>query len=319
MWKVIIRRILIMIPQLFILSLLVFLLAKMMPGDPFSGLIGPNTGPKQIAALREAAGLNDPWWQQYIHWISNAAHGDLGMSYTMKQPVSTLIGSRMVNTFWLSLLAMILTYALAIPMAISAARHEGSLWDRILLIYNSVTFGIPAYVVYLLFIFIFGFTLGLFPTGGTVDPNVSGFFPTLINKIYHMILPAITMALLGTTAIFTYLRSGILDEQTQDYVKTARAKGVSEDHVFTRHILRNALLPIAANFGFVITGLLGGAIFAETIFGYPGLGKLFITAITGRDYSVITALILLNGFLALLGALLSDIIMAIVDPRIRIE
>lgn len=319
MWKVIIRRLLIMIPQLFILSVMVFMLAKMMPGDPFGGLIGPNTDPKQIEALREAAGLNDPWWQQYINWVQNAFHGDFGMSYTMKQPVTTLIGSRMVNTFWLSLLAMILTYLLAIPMAISAARREGSWWDRVLLIYNSVTFGIPAYVVYLLFIFIFGFTLGWFPTGGTVSPSATGFFPVLMSKIYHMILPAVTMALLGTTAIFTYLRSGILDEQGQDYVKTARAKGVTENRVFSRHILRNALLPIAANFGFVITGLLGGAIFAETIFGYPGLGQLFITAITSRDYSVITALILLNGLLALFGAMLSDIIMAIVDPRIRIE
>ncbi|WP_022791497.1 ABC transporter permease [Weissella halotolerans] len=319
MWKVIIRRLLMMIPQLIILSVLIFLLAKAMPGDPFSGLIGPKTDPKQIEALREAAGLNDPWWQQYTHWMSNALHGDFGMSYTMHLPVSELIGSRMINTFWLSLLAVILTYLIAIPMAIFAAKNEGSWKDQVLLVYNSITFGIPAYVIYLFAIFVFGFVLGWFPTGGTVSPEASGWLAELGSRIYHMILPATTMALLGTTGIFTYLRSGILDEQNQDYVKTARAKGVGENAIFTRHIFRNALLPIAANFGFVITGLLGGAIFAETIFGYPGLGQLFITAITSRDYSVITALILLNGVLALIGGMLSDIIMAIVDPRIRIE
>lgn len=146
-----------------------------------------------------------------------------------------------------------------------------------------------------------------------------GTIPVFLSKIYHMILPAFSLAVFGTVGIFTYFRSGILDEQTQDYVRTARAKGVKERVIFRRHILRNASLPIASNFGFVITGLLGGAIFAETIFGYPGLGQLFITSITGRDYSMITALILLNGFLGLLGALLSDIIMAMVDPRIRIQ
>lgn len=319
MWKVIIRRILLMIPQLFILSVLVFLFAKLMPGDPFSGLIGANTDPKEIEALRKAAGFYDPWWQQYIRWIGNAFHGDLGMSYNLHMPVTTVIGQRIGNTFWLSLFSVILTYLLAIPMSISAAKNEGKWKDRIWLTYNSITYGIPAYVVYLIIIFIFGFTLGWFPTGGSVSPEATGFFGVFFSRIYHMILPAFSMAILGTVGIFTYFRSGILDEGTQDYVRTARAKGVKEKHIFTRHILRNASLPIAANFGFVITGLLGGAIFAETIFGYPGLGQLFIESINGRDYSLITSLILFNGFLALVGALLSDIIMAIVDPRIRIQ
>lgn len=319
MWKVIIRRVILMIPQLILLSMLIFLLAKLMPGDPFSGMIGPQTDAHELEALRKAAGLDDPWWQQYVRWIGNAFHGDLGMSYNMHLPVATVIGQRAVNTFWLSLLSVILTYLFAVPMSIVAAKNEGKWQDRLWLTYNSITFGIPPYVVYLLMIFIFGFVLGWFPTGGTVSPNASGFVAVFFSKIYHMILPAFCMALFGTVGIFTYFRSGILDEETQDYVRTARAKGVKEKSIFTRHILRNASLPIAANFGFVITGLLGGAIFAETIFGYPGLGQLFIQSITGRDYSIITALVLLNGFLGLMGALLSDIIMAVVDPRIRIQ
>lgn len=319
MWKVIIRRILLMIPQLFILSILVFFFAKLMPGDPFSGLIGPHTDPHEVEALRRAAGLYDPWWEQYLRWLGNAIHGNLGMSYNLKEPVMTVIGHRAVNTFWMSLLSVILTYLFAIPMSIVAARNEGKWQDQLWLTYNSITFGIPPYVFYLLIIFIFGYSLNWFPTGGTVSPNAMGTIPVFFSKIYHMILPAFSLAVFGTVGIFTYFRSGILDEQTQDYVRTARAKGVKEKVIFRRHILRNASLPIASNFGFVITGLLGGAIFSETIFGYPGLGQLFITSITGRDYSMITALILLNGFLGLLGALLSDIIMAMVDPRIRIQ
>ena len=148
------------------------------------------------------------------------------------------------------------------------------------------------------------------------DPGTAGY---VFSKMYHMSLPAITYAILGTTAIIQYLRTEVIDAKTMDYVRTARSKGVPVRKVYTRHIFRNSLLPIAAFFGFTITGLLGGSIFIETIFGFPGLGQLFILSILSRDYSVITALVMLYGFLALLGSLLSDIIMSIVDPRIRIE
>ena len=140
-----------------------------------------------------------------------------------------------------------------------------------------------------------------------------------MNKLYHILLPAFTYAVLGTTTVIQYLRSEIIDAKVQDYVRTARSKGIPMKKVYSRHIFRNSLLPIAAFLGFTITGLLGGSIFIETIFGYQGMGQLFILAITSNDYSVITALVMLYGFLALLGSLLSDIIMSIVDPRIRIE
>ncbi|URZ87910.1 ABC transporter permease [Floricoccus penangensis] len=319
MWKTVLKRVLMMIPQMFLLSVIVFLLAKAMPGDPFSGLIAPGTDPAQIERLRELAGLNDPWWQQYLRWMGNALHGDFGVSFVLKQPVSRVMGDRIGNTLWLSLMTTIILYIVGIWMGMVAARNEGKWQDKVLLIYNSITYGIPPFIIYLFAIFIFGYTLRWFPTGGTVDVNASGFFGVLFSKIYHMILPAVTMALLGTVTIFTYIRTGILDEQVQDYVRTARAKGVSENVIFKKHILRNALLPIAANLGFTITGLLSGAIFAETIFGYPGIGQLFTSSIVQRDYPMLTTLILFSGILALIGSLLSDIIMAWVDPRIRID
>lgn len=320
MWKTILRRFMVMIPQLFVLSLLIFIMAKFMPGDPFTGLITPETDQIRIAELREKAGLNDPWYQQYGNWIVNAAQGEFGKSYQQKLPVADVLGQRAVNTFWLSLLTVILLYALAVPLGVLAGRFQNSIFDRGVVLYSFVTYAIPTFVLALIFIYIFGFELGWFPTTGSVDIREdSGSFGYLLSKIHHMLLPAITAAILGTTGVIQYLRTEVIDAKNMDYVRTARSKGVPQSKVYTRHILRNSLLPIAAFFGFTITGLLGGSIFIETIFGYPGMGQLFVSSISARDYSVITALVMLYGFLTLLGSLLSDIIMSIVDPRIRIE
>jgi peptide/nickel transport system permease protein len=320
MWKTVVRRFLIMIPQLIVLSILIFILAKFMPGDPFTGLITPETDPAVIEELREKAGLNDPWYVQYWNWITNMLQGDFGDSYTFKVSVASLIGDRGMNTLWLSLLSVILTYLIAIPLGMIAGRYQNTLRDKSIVLYSFVSYAIPTFVLALIFLYIFGYQLQWFPTSGTVDvghePGTAGY---LWSKIYHLILPAVTYAVLATTGIIQYLRSEIIDSQTQDYVKTARSKGIPMRKVYTRHIFRNSLLPIAAFLGFSITGILGGSVFIETIFGFPGMGQLFIQSIQGRDYSVITALVMLYGFLALLGSLLSDIILSIVDPRIRIE
>lgn len=319
MAKTIIRRLLIMIPELVILSILVFMLAKLMPGDPFTGLLTPQTSAEQIHQLKVQAGLYDPWYIQYWHWIVRMFHGDLGMSYQFKSPVASLIAERATNTLWLSLLTVILSYAIAIPLGVVAGRYENSKKDKLIQFYSFVVYAIPAFVFYLLGVYIFGYKLHWFPTSGSVSVNAEEGMSYLFSRIDHMILPAVLMALLSTTSIIQYLRSEIIDNTNQDFVKTARAKGVSERSVFWKHILRNSLLPIAAFFGYSITGLLGGSIFVETIFGYPGMGLLFMDSIGSRDYSVITALVMLYGALNLLGTLLSDIVLSIVDPRVRIE
>ncbi|MEK4762581.1 oligopeptide ABC transporter permease [Viridibacillus sp. FSL E2-0187] len=320
MWKTILRRFLVMIPQLFVLSLLIFIMAKFMPGDPFTGLITPETDPSVIEELREKAGLNDPWYTQYYHWITNALKGDFGDSYTYKVAVSTLIGERALNTLWLSLLSVFLLYAIGIPLGVLAGRFQDTILDKIIVFYSFISYAIPTFVLALIFLFLFGYQFPIFPTSGTVDVKYDpGTMAYYWNKIYHMLLPAITYALLGTVGIIQYLRTEIIDSKSMDYVKTARSKGLPISKVYSKHIFRNSILPIAAFFGFTITGLLGGSIFIETIFGYPGMGQLFISSIQSRDYSVITTLVMLFGFLALLGSLLSDIIMSIVDPRIRIE
>ncbi len=320
MWKTILRRVLLMLPQIFILSVLAFLIAKMMPGDPFTGLITPETDPNTIEALRVKAGFYDPLPVQYWNWISKAFHGDFGQSYTYKYEVTKLIGERIGNTVWLSLVTLILTYLIALPLGMIAGRYQNSWADKVIVVYTFITYSIPVFVFALLLLWLFGYTLGWFPTRGSVDSNVvSGTLGYYVNKFHHLILPAFTMAILSTTGTIQYLRTGVIDAKAQDYVRTARAKGVPEKVVFNRHIFRNSILPIAAFLGYEFTGLIGGSVFIENIFSYPGMGNLFVSSITGRDYSVILALLLLFGTATLLGTLLSDIIMSIVDPRVRVQ
>ena len=319
MWKTILRRVLIMIPELVILSVIVFIISKQLPGDPFTGSISPKTSPEQLHHLMKINGLYDPWYQQYWNWIIHLFHGNLGTSYEYQEPVSTLIASRAVNTFWLALLTMVMTYAIGLPLGLYAGRHEGKLQDTLVRIYSYMTMSIPFFVVLVLGCWIFGYDLNIFPTAGSVSPTAGGLFPVLFSRIYHMILPATLGALFATSGITQYLRSGVVDAKNSNYVKTAKAKGVSMKNIYRHHILRNALLPIAAFAGYSITGLLGGSLFTEQIFSYPGMGLLFLNAVNYRDYTVMTALVLLYGFLSLLGTLLSDIALSVIDPRIRVK
>ena len=292
----------------------------MMPGDPFTGLITPETDPNTIEALRVKSGFYDPLPVQYWNWISKAFRGDFGQSYTYKYEVTKLIGQRIGNTVWLSLLTMILTYLIALPLGMIAGRFQNSWADKVIVVYTFITYSIPVFVFALVLLWLFGYTLGWFPTRGSVDSDVvTGTLGYYVNKFHHMILPAFTMAILSTTGTIQYLRTGVIDAKSQDYVRTARAKGVPENVVFNRHIFRNSILPIAAFLGYEFTGLIGGSVFIENIFSYPGMGELFVSSITGRDYSVILALLLLFGTATLLGTLLSDIIMSIVDPRVRVQ
>ncbi|WP_411342668.1 oligopeptide ABC transporter permease [Paenibacillus sp. WLX1005] len=322
MWKFTLRRILIMIPQLFVLSVLVFFLAKAMPGDALTGLIqnNPNLSPQMIAEQRERLGLNDPATVQYARWLGNLFKGDLGVSYVHKVDVTYLIGSRLANTFYLGVAILILTYIISIPLGILSGRYQNSLLDKTITGYTYLSFATPLFIFALVVIFVFGFQLGWFPTSGSIDPGLQpGTWDYFANRIYHMILPAFAGAFVSTTATIQYLRNEVIDTRLKDFVKTARSKGVPESKVYSRHILRNSLLPIAAFLGYDLTAVLAGNLFIESIFGYPGLGQLFLQSITQRDFSVVTALVMISGLLALIGTLLSDIILSWVDPRIRIS
>ncbi|KMN46276.1 ABC transporter permease [Bacillus cereus] len=322
MWKFILRRILIMIPQLFILSVLVFLLAKAMPGDALTGaeMANPKSDPKVIEEQREKLGLNDPVTTQYVRWIKNAVQGDFGVSYAHKMQVTDLIGERLGNTILLAVVILILTYIIAIPLGVISGRWNDTWGDRLITLYNYLGFATPLFIFGLIMLFLFGFQFPIFPTGGSVDPQVeTGTLAYYMSKFNHILLPALSGALIATVGTVQYLRSEIIDTKHKDFVRTVRAKGVPESKVYSRHILRNSFLPIAAFLGYEITGLVTGALFLENIFSYPGIGQLFIQSMGQRDFSVVTAIVLFTGFATLLGTLLSDIILSIVDPRIRID
>ncbi|MFV0342119.1 MAG: oligopeptide ABC transporter permease [Anaerocolumna sp.] len=320
MWKTILRRILVLIPQVFVLSLLVFILANFMPGDALTGKIDPNTSPARLEELRQKWGFYDPWYVKYGRWASNALQGDLGDSTAYKMPVMQLIGDRASNTFWLSLLTFFITYIIAITCGILSGRYHGKAIDRVVTFYTFLALAMPSIVLGVINIYVFSIKLDIFPLGGTVATEIpKGTMQYVFSKIHHMLLPALTGGVLYTVGTIQFLRNEIIDYKNSDFVVTARSKGVPEKKIYSRHILRNAFLPIASQLGFDITFLIGGSIFIERVFSYPGMGNLFIESILRRDYSVVNALIILFAVLTVLGTLLSDIIMTIVDPRIRIK
>ena len=320
MWKFIVRRLITTLPQILLLSMLVFFMAKLMPGDALTGLIDPSLDPATIAEQRERLGLNDPWHIQYIDWISNAVTGDLGQSFRFKMDVTELIGQRLNNTVWLSLTTLVFTYLIAIPLGITSGRYNDTLRDQMITGYTYVGFATPLFIFALVMLWMFGFKFGWFPTGSSVQAGLTpGTWEYFLSRAHHLMLPSLSMALITTVSTVQYLRNEIIDTKQKDFILTARAKGASESRVYNRHVLRNSLLPIAAFFGFEITGLIGGTVFIETIYSYPGMGLLFMEAITGRDSSVVISVVLLFGIASILGALLSDIILSLVDPRIRIK
>lgn len=291
-----------------------------MPGDALSGLIDPTIPVEQIERLREQMGLNDPWYIQYKDWVVAMLQGDFGHSFFKQQPVLDVIGDRMLNTVWLGLFSTVLIYLIGLPLGLISGRWNDSLLDSAITGYTYLGFATPTFIFGLVMLLVFGYTLGWLPTGGSVGVGVTpGTLEYVISKFQHLVLPSFSIALIGLVGTVQYLRSGIIETKQKDFVTLARAKGVSEGKVYTKHIFRNSILPIAAFFGYEITSLLGGSLFIETIYGYPGMGRLFLESISIRDFSVANVLILVFGMLSILGALLSDIILSIVDPRIRIK
>lgn len=332
MWKTIVRRFLILIPQLLALSLLIFLLASIMPGDALRGRMGPDTPPAVLEHLMELHGLNDPWYVQYGRWMRSVIfERDFGSSLVHNRPVLDIVRGRIMNTVRLSMLTTFFTYLIAIPLGLLAGRKHGRPVDKLVMLYTFVALSMPTVVLAVVNLLVFGFgynfnffgfvvNLGVFPTNGSIDARVvAGTLAAFFSRLRHLILPAITLASISTISIIYFLRSEIIDYETSDFVLTARSKGVSESKIYRNHILRNAFLPVAGSMGGIIAGLFGGSIFIETVFSYPGMGELFLTSIVGRDFPVVNMLVMFFAVLSVVSMLVSDIIITVVDPRIRIK
>ena len=321
MWRTLLRRFFILIPQLIALTLVVFVLAQFMPGDALTGLIDPDMTAEDMEIIRTQLGLDVPWYTQYSRWIiAIITEGDFGRSTSHMRPVTDIIGERAANTFRLSLISAILTYLIATPLGVIAGKYKGHFIDRAIVFYTFIALAMPTIVFAMINVFIFGFNLRWFPTHGSVDVTLaSGTLGYWLSRIHHIMLPALTGALLSTVTIINLLRSEIIHYQDTDFVRCAKAKGVPSSKIYTRHIFKNASLPVISSLSFIVASLLTGSIFIEQIFSYPGMGNLFITAILQRDFPVVNGLVVLYGVFTVLGTLLADVIVTIVDPRIRIK
>ena len=321
----IVRRLILLIPQLILISIVTFALAWIMPGDIVSQRMlmedEQMISLHEMYRMREVLGLDDPWYQQYTRWMSNILRGDLGVSFQHHRPVTELIRDRMGNTFRLSLTSVILVFTIAVPFGILAGRYYRRPLDKAIQLYGFVGVALPNVVFAILLVWLFAFRLGWLPFFGSVDPLVvgTGLLPVFMSRIRHLILPTLAIAIGGGVSTIYFLRSQIVEGRSSDYAMTAKAFGIPEKVVFRRHILRNSLMPFAPVAGFIFVGLFGGSILLERLFSFPGMGDLFMTAITQRDNNVVSALVIIYAALSALAVLIGDITITIVDPRIRIK
>jgi ABC-type dipeptide/oligopeptide/nickel transport system permease component len=303
------RRFLLTIPVLWLVVTVVFLLIHIVPGDPIVQMLGEGATAADIAGLRHAYGLDAPLGVQYAHYWRGIAHADLGQSLRLHDSVLHLVSQRYPYTLALTLAAMLIGIGLAIPAGVISARRRDRWPDRSLGFLSLVGLSFPNFALGPILIIVFSIGLGWLPVSG------AGNGPS--DFLRHLILPAITLGL-GMAAILTRMvRTSMLEELGQDYIRTARAKGLSERTVVYRHALRNALNPVLTVVGLQFGSLLAGAIVTETIFGWPGLGRLTLSAISNRDYALVQGCILAVGLTYVLVNLLTDAAYAVADPRMR--
>ena len=303
--------------MLLALSVLVFIMLRLTPGDPIDAYVNPTIpiSEEDLAALRERLGLDQPLPVQYFAWLAAALSGDFGYSIQRGGvPVLPLVLSRVGPTVLLMFTAMLIAIVAGIFAGIVSAIRKNRAADVGLSILSFLGVSSPAFLTGLLGLYAFSVVLRWFPSGGMLTPGQP--YSTL-DVLYHLIVPATLLSIAQGALIMRYMRSSLLEVLSQDYVRTARAKGVREFWVIVKHAVRNALLPVITLIGSTIGGAIGGAIFIESVFNWPGMGLLMITAVTSRDYSVIMCATLLIGASVILINLLTDIAYAAVDPRIR--
>ncbi len=320
MIKFIIRRCLQMIPTLLVITVIIFTLIQLTPGDPIGSDLDPKSTAEQKEAERARLGLDKPLPVQYVNWLGRSIQGDFGESYTYKKPVSGVINDYIWNTFRLNITSFIFAFLIAIPLGVFVAVRQYSKTDTFFSVLSIVGISLPSFFLSLLLIYFFAIKNRIFPIGGMVEPGstTEGFARTL-EITYHMVLPATVATLTSCASLLRYSRTAVLDILKQDYVRTARSKGLTEKVVIYKHAFRNALIPIITIAGFYIATLFSGAVILESVFNWPGIGRVLMQSITSADYNVMMALMTMFALLTLLGNLLADILYAFADPRIKLD
>ncbi|MDA0721830.1 MAG: ABC transporter permease [Proteobacteria bacterium] len=309
----IIRRILAIFPVMLIVAIFVFLLLRLTPGDPAAIIAGDMATPEQLERIREAMGLNQPIHTQFITWMGRLLQGDLGVSLISGTPVTTMVGQRMFPTINIALLTITIAVAIAVPLGVLAAWRHRSWVDYAVMSFSVLGFSVPVFVIGYIFILVFSISLGWLPVQGYAAPSEQGFAAFLTRAI----LPALTLATIYIALIARMTRASMLEVLGEDYIRTARAKGVKESRVLFRHALRNAAVPILTVIGTGFALLISGVVVTESVFNIPGIGRLTVDAILARDYPVIQAMILITSATYVVVNLIIDISYTIFDPRIR--
>jgi peptide/nickel transport system permease protein len=312
MLSYILRRLLATIPVMLVVAVLVFLMLRLTPSDPAAIIAGDNANAEQVAAIRQKLGLDQPMLTQFFIWMGKLLQGDLGESFFFKKTVAALIADRIEPTLALSLFTITLAVLIAVPLGVIAAYNQGTLIDRIVMGFSVLGFSVPVFVIGYGLIYLFAIHLNWFPVQGyqRLAEGVGGF-------LHRLFLPALTLSVIYIALIARMTRTSVLEVLSEDYIRTARAKGQIERIVLFRHALRNAAVPIVTVIGLGIALLIGGVVVTESVYTIPGLGRLTVDAVLARDYPTIQAVILLFSFVYVLINLAVDLLYTLLDPRIR--
>ena len=323
MLKYIIRRLIGLIPLLFGITIITFMVIHLAPGKPtdLEAQFNPKVSMEARQRIAHLYGLDKPLHMQYIDWVRRFVRLDFGVSFVDSRPVIKKIVERIPITLGINLASVILILLIGVPIGVSSAVKEGTFYDRSMTVFVFVGFAIPTFWLSLILMDLIGVRWGLLPISGikSLEFEKFSFFEKVIDIARHLVLPVFVSAFGGLAGISRYMRSNMVHVLKQDYIRTARAKGLKEKDVIYKHALKNALLPVVTILGLSVPGLIGGSVIFEQIFSIPGMGRLFYESVMARDYPVIMGVLVIGATLTLLGNLLADVSYAAVDPRIKLE
>lgn len=312
MMKTILKRLLLLIVTVLLVTVLAFVAFSIIPGDPTDAILGLNATEEQVAALRAELGLDLPIHVRYWNWLSAFVAGDFGVSYNFDMPVAQLIAPKVGVTLTLAAMAFVLIMLFSLPLGILAARHEGGWLDKVLTVLNQITMSVPNFVVGIVLMLVFGYILKWFAPGGFSYPSDG------VGKyLWFMLFPALAVALPKSAMTVKMLRGSVLSEMGADYIRTARSKGNKKSAVLWRHVLRNAMIPVVTFLATTIAEIVAGSIVVEQVFAIPGMGSLLISSIGNQDYPVVQAIIVIVAVVVVLCNFLADVLYRVMDPRIK--
>ena len=324
MFRYLVKRLLILIPVIICISIVLFGIAKAMPGDPVRAMLPTSMRPEQRlvaeAAMREKLGLDKSLPEQYVRWMYNMIiEGDLGWSTVASRPVTDAVATPLFNTIILNLFVNFFYLAIAIPVGIRMAVKRGSIFDNGIQVASIATYSIPSFFLALTLIFVFAINLPWFPAGGMPNSFMLDPVDNLIAWARHLVLPVVTLTLISLAGSIRYVRNAMIDALSQDYIRTARSKGLGEKVVIYSHALRNAMIPISTIIVFTLFGLFAGSAITESVFAYNGIGRLLFRALTARDTALIISMDAIFALMSVVAVLVADILYGLVDPRIKLE